>query len=63
MRKAGLILKAFADGADSKNAYVVVRSPEDVLPAYWESNTGDIGNNDHNEEFHGIFPETSWFMV
>lgn len=30
MRKAGLILKAFADGADSKNAYVVVNSPEDV---------------------------------
>jgi len=25
-----LILKAFADGADSKNAYVVVNSPEDV---------------------------------
>jgi hypothetical protein len=29
-RQAGLILKAFADGADSKNAYVVVNSPEDV---------------------------------
>eukprot|EP00434_Breviolum_minutum_P040663 symbB.v1.2.036144.t1/scaffold5034.1/size31624/3 len=30
MRKAGRILNDFADGAESKNAYVVVRSPEDV---------------------------------
>ena len=31
--QAGRILNDFADGAESKNAYVVVRSPEDVCPS------------------------------